>query len=232
MIKHALVTGGAERIGREISLHLAHNGWDVTIHYNHSSKEAKALAKEIEGLGQQAWIVKANFEKPEEVVGLFGRLAKPVTAFVSNASLFLNNEHDPENYRHRQVNYHVPIDLMKQFARNLPDAEHGSIVYLLDNSPLHDQLKFYAESRALLRASIRQYAVKYAAKMCINGIALGAVMKGENEPDEHFQEMISKAPLGQTKIEDVTQEVLRLLLTRSTTGEVRAVDGGFHLQTL
>ena len=48
----ALVTGGAKRLGREISVYLANRGYDVAIHYNNSESEAQDLAKEINSLGQ------------------------------------------------------------------------------------------------------------------------------------------------------------------------------------
>ena len=48
----ALVTGGAKRLGREISVYLANRGYDVAIHYNNSESEALDLAKEINSLGQ------------------------------------------------------------------------------------------------------------------------------------------------------------------------------------
>ena len=42
----ALVTGGAERVDREIAFTLAEQGCDIIIHYNRSADEAEELAKE------------------------------------------------------------------------------------------------------------------------------------------------------------------------------------------
>ena len=44
----ALVTGGAKRIGRAISLCLAGAGYAVAIHCNRSEDEAQSLMQEIE----------------------------------------------------------------------------------------------------------------------------------------------------------------------------------------
>ena len=43
----ALVTGGAKRLGREISTYLASRGYDVAVHYNNSESEALDVTKEI-----------------------------------------------------------------------------------------------------------------------------------------------------------------------------------------
>ena len=36
----ALVTGAARRIGREIAVALAHDGWDIAVHYASSRDDA------------------------------------------------------------------------------------------------------------------------------------------------------------------------------------------------
>ena len=42
-----LVTGAAKRLGREIALHFANQGWNVIIHYGQSAQEAEAVLDEI-----------------------------------------------------------------------------------------------------------------------------------------------------------------------------------------
>ena len=49
-----LVTGGAKRIGRAITLDFAAQGWAVAIHYGRSREEADALAAEIRAAGGRA----------------------------------------------------------------------------------------------------------------------------------------------------------------------------------
>ncbi|MDP3434421.1 MAG: pteridine reductase, partial [Bacteroidota bacterium] len=36
MTKTALITGAAKRVGKELALHLAAQGWNIAIHYNTS----------------------------------------------------------------------------------------------------------------------------------------------------------------------------------------------------
>jgi NAD(P)-dependent dehydrogenase (short-subunit alcohol dehydrogenase family) len=50
----ALVTGGAQRIGRAIALDLARHGWAVAVHYRRSRAAAEAVVAEIQKLGGRA----------------------------------------------------------------------------------------------------------------------------------------------------------------------------------
>ena len=43
----ALVTGAAKRLGRYIALALAHEGWDIVVHYGRAQDEATQLVHDI-----------------------------------------------------------------------------------------------------------------------------------------------------------------------------------------
>jgi NAD(P)-dependent dehydrogenase (short-subunit alcohol dehydrogenase family) len=45
MIRTALITGAARRIGKRMAMDLASQGWAVAIHYNSSRDEAQAVAR-------------------------------------------------------------------------------------------------------------------------------------------------------------------------------------------
>ncbi|WP_331851985.1 SDR family NAD(P)-dependent oxidoreductase [Polynucleobacter necessarius] len=49
-VKAVLVTGATKRLGREIALLFARQGWDVAVHYGRSAKEAAQTVEEIRGL--------------------------------------------------------------------------------------------------------------------------------------------------------------------------------------
>ena len=49
----ALITGGAVRVGRAISLGLARAGYDLVITYHSSSAQAKTLSADVSALGRQ-----------------------------------------------------------------------------------------------------------------------------------------------------------------------------------
>ena len=59
--KAALVTGGAARIGKEMSLNLAQKGYDIALHYNSSEKEALATRKLLLKTGVECELFAATF---------------------------------------------------------------------------------------------------------------------------------------------------------------------------
>ena len=63
----ALVTGGAKRLGREISTYLASRGYDVAVHYNNSESEAVDVTKEINSLGRISCLLYTS-PSPRDVV--------------------------------------------------------------------------------------------------------------------------------------------------------------------
>src|SRR3989338_5385523 len=87
----ALVTGGAKRLGRSISLALAGAGARVAVNYNTSEKEAADLVKEIQRQGSEAAAIQADVSRPGEVKKLVAAAEKQlggVDILVNNAGIF------------------------------------------------------------------------------------------------------------------------------------------------
>ena len=57
----ALVTGGAIRVGRAITLELAGAGYDVVISYRSSAGPAKETQAAVEALGRRCETVRVSF---------------------------------------------------------------------------------------------------------------------------------------------------------------------------
>lgn len=60
--KTALVTGGAQRIGRVLCVALARAGFDVAVHYRHSQAQAEQLVQELQSFGVRACAVQADLD--------------------------------------------------------------------------------------------------------------------------------------------------------------------------
>src|SRR5439155_20357914 len=87
MPKAALVTGGARRIGRALSLALAEAGFAVAIHYHCSQEEAQALAGEIGRSGGKAVALAADLAEEAAVAELLPRAIAavgPIGVLVNN----------------------------------------------------------------------------------------------------------------------------------------------------
>ena len=74
--KAVLVTGGAVRIGRAISTHLAQLGFDVAIHCHESTREAGELKGELLKRGVRAEIFRCDLNSEKSTQKLIGRVLK------------------------------------------------------------------------------------------------------------------------------------------------------------
>ena len=85
--KVGLVTGGAVRVGRAISLALAGEGMKVVVHYNSSSGAADELVEEIRRGGGEAVAIGADLSEVAEV----RRLAEEATAAFGGIDVLVNS---------------------------------------------------------------------------------------------------------------------------------------------
>src|SRR5882672_612022 len=89
--KHALVTGGAIRLGKAIALELASAGCDIALHYGSSRLEALATKKEVESRGVRCKLYQADLSSAKAVLDL-GRDVlkdfKSIPLLVNSAAIF------------------------------------------------------------------------------------------------------------------------------------------------
>lgn len=124
MNKNILITGGAQRVGKEISLFFAEKGWNVAIHFNKSKKEALALQKEIIRIGVKCCIIQANLSKYNEVKSIVKEASKKIgtiNCLVNCASIFENDDITKFNNQkwqsHFDINLKAPAILCAEFAK-------------------------------------------------------------------------------------------------------------------
>ncbi len=73
--RYALVTAGAQGLGRAIVRHLAQENYSLFFHYYSSQQEAEALQAEIVAAGGQALALHADLSQAEARVALVERIA-------------------------------------------------------------------------------------------------------------------------------------------------------------
>ena len=235
-----LVTGAAKRIGRAISLRLAREGYAVALHYNHSEREAAALAGEIEAAGGRACLLQADLSQEKEVAPLIGRaangLGQPITALVNNASLFEKDSALDATRAswdaHMETNLRAPFVLMQALAKALPEEARGCIINILDQRVFNLSPHFlsYTLSKSALWTLTRTMALALAPRIRVNGIGPGPTMKNERQSEEDFAAQWRAIPLARpTGPDEIAQTVLFLLNAPAVTGQMIAVDGGEHL---
>ena len=91
--KVALVTGSGRGIGRAIARRLAGQGADLVINFVHNQEPADEIAQEIQALGRQAIVVRANVGKLEGLEALFTQVREQfgrLDFFIANAASGFN----------------------------------------------------------------------------------------------------------------------------------------------
>lgn len=231
----ALITGGAKRIGKEICLHLAKQGYNILLHYNTSSLEAQLLQNEIIALGVNCEIEQANFLNESDVEQLFSN--HKFDLLINNASEFYNcniNQIDYTNLeRHFKVNLYAPIVLSKRLINNLSYSESkGSIINILDYyiNKMPKNFVAYAFSKKSLWEFTQLLASEAAPQIRVNAIAFNDTLRAPKQSLENFQKNVLNSPLQLSPtLEEVCNTISYLLNSPSITGQSIFLDGGKHL---
>lgn len=238
--KTALVTGGAVRVGRAISLALARVGARVVIHYNSSVTEAATAVEEIRAAGGVAEAQVADLRRIEEVERLVetaGQPFGPVDILVNNASVFPSApllDVDPDLWEETiAVNLRAPFFLTRGFGRAMKERGGGVIVNMADLAGLQSWSGYaaHAISKAGLVHLTRIAARALAPEVRVVAIAPGTILPPEELDEAQVQELADRAPLRRIGApSDAVEALMYLLRADFVTGEVLVVDGGRMLK--
>lgn len=238
--KAALVTGGAVRVGRALSLALAREGMRVVVGYGRSDAAARALVAEIRAEGGEAVALGADLARTEEVE----RLAREAEAAFGGVDVLVNNasvfpaegveETDPALWDHTlAVNLRAPFFLTQHLAPGMRARGGGAVVNLADLAGLQPWRGYaaHAVSKAGLVHLTKVAARSLAPEVRVNAIAPGTVLPPEDFPEEEVRRLAERAPLRRNGSPgDVVEALLYLLRADFVTGEVLVVDGGRMLR--
>lgn len=237
MNKNLLITGAAKRLGREIALAMAYDGWNVAIHYNNSHEEAQITAEEIRKKGRKAITVKADLTNHEEVAKIFPLVNEQlgeISCLINNASMFKNDNIGNVTLENMQDNMathlYAPVILSQQFAKQLQGE--GNIINMLDYCVLNLPEKFisYAISKSALWTATQMLARQLAPKIRVNGIAPGHSMMNEKEATENFTKAYNATPVQKpTMPEEICNAVKFIISSPTMNGNIIPLDGGKHL---
>ena len=231
----ALVTGGAVRVGRAISLGLARAGYDLVIAYRSSSAQAATLADEVAALGRTLVHVEADLGEAHAADRLidavrtsFGRLDVLVNSAASFQSVPLLDVDGDEWDQVMNLNVRAPHLIVRAAAEMLRESG-GCVVNITDLSAWQAWSAYphHAVSKAALAHLTRVQARALAPEVRVNGIAPGAVLPPDDWPMERWDALANVAVLQRTgSPNDVVQALLFLIEAQFITGHIMPVDGG------
>jgi NAD(P)-dependent dehydrogenase (short-subunit alcohol dehydrogenase family) len=237
--KVALVTGGAIRVGKAITLALADAGADIAFSYNASTDAAAATAVEIEAKGRRVLFHKADVARKEQVTALvdaavarFGRL----DVLVNSASLWRKTpwaELDETAWDQIMgVTLKGALFCVKAAAPHLAAHGEGAIVNITDLSafvPFPNYMPHSVAKAGLLNLTYA-LAIELAPAVRVNTVAPGPVLPPADYTPQQIEATARRTLLGRWgTAEDVANAVVFLAQADYITGAVLPVDGGEHL---
>lgn len=236
----ALVTGGAQRIGRHVACALHDRGYTVIVHYRRSADAANTLCAELnQKRSDSAAALGADFGKPDEIQ----RFAEAALQTYGRLDVLINNASDfyptplgditPDDWeRLFASNVRAPLFLAQAFTKALSSAQ-GCIINMADiyaERPLPEH-SVYCSAKAALVMLSKSLALELAPLVRVNAIAPGAILWPQEDSAFSAQEqrnLKDKVPLGKIgNPDDIASTIVFLVCDAPyITGQVIAVDGG------
>jgi enoyl-[acyl-carrier protein] reductase III len=243
----ALITGGSRGIGRACALRLAEAGADIVINYVTSQTAAERVAKEIQALGRNVAVVKADVSQQVDIQSMIefvretlGRLDILVSNAATGGFRALLSATARNFHAAYETNVLALLYLVQAAMPLLErkEDEGRSKVIALSSHGSHMALPFYGligSSKAALESLARHLTLEIGDRgVNINVVKSGLVDTDSTRripnADRMFEARKDKAMMGQRMLtaSDVADAVLFLSspLSDLVQGEVLTVDGG------
>ena len=239
MKKTVLITGAAKRIGRQLALDLAAEGWAVAVHYGSSAEQADDVVAQIEREGGSAFAMQAELKDPGAPRRLVAAAADRfggLTCLINNASVFEYDEAgtatDESWAAHMDVNLRAPVFLAQAFADALPRGSQGNVINILDGrvwklAPTHFS---YTISKSALWTATRTMAQAFAPDIRVNAIGPGPTLPHSGQTHEEFERRNELMLLQRGTTPGQVAEAVKFVLSApAMTGQMITLDGGQHL---
>jgi len=241
MNKTILITGAAQRIGKELALSFFNKGWDIIIHFNSSKVEAENLADKMNSeRSNSAIIVQANLDNPDEITKLVKRtLSKNsrIDALINNASTFYPTPigtFSEENWNALMgSNLKAPLFLIQSFHKEL-EKNKGFIINVTDINVDRALVNhsIYLAAKSGLQTLTKSLAKELAPNVRVNAIAPGAILEPPNTQwtTEQKNNIIQAVPMKKMGTEkDIVDAAIYLSEAKYVTGQILNIDGGKSL---
>lgn len=238
MKQTALITGASKRIGKAIAEHLAQKGWNVAIHYNNSSQEARNLAEtlSLKYPQQKFSVFGADLSIFNDVKNLIPQVISKIGTFellLNNASVFRKSyllETSDDLFENQiNVNLKAPFFLMRDFANY---CKNGNIINFVDTRVTSNKSNFaaYSLSKKGLWDITKMAALEFSPKIRVNAIAPGVTLPPEDEDEKYLDNLAKNIPMKKPGgVEPILKSVNYILENNHLTGQLLFADGGENL---
>lgn len=237
--KIALVTGGTRGIGKEISLMLARNNYEVWINYNHNDDAAHNTIKEIEKLNTDCKLLKfdvGNFENVKQV--LQPELEhNSVSVLINNAGtrrdgLFMWMNY--EDWKHLvDVNLNSIYNVTRLVISGMIKNKYGRIINLSSTSGqagFAGQVNYCATKAGIIGAS-KALAKEVAKRNVLVNVVSPGFIETELTADVDKKDIARQIPMGRWGTSGEVAAVIEFLISEKASyisGQVIGVNGGIY----
>ena len=241
--KVALVTGASRGIGRAVALALAATGAQVAVNFVNRRDAAMAVKKEIQVLGQESLLVRADVAAKQDVERMisdvfdhFGR----IDILVNNATLHRGGK----VHRLPESDWESVMDSCLRGAFHccqlvVPHMTARQSGRIINISSIMGRIGWPGDTAyGTAKAGLVGFTRSLAKEVAPHGITANVVMPGYIDTDmtsaltpRSKELMVSRIPLSRAGQPEEVAEVVTFLASQAAyvTGAVYVVDGGMSL---
>lgn len=238
MNKWALITGGAKRVGRHLSMHFAQRGYNVLLHVNQSIVDGQTLIGELSAAFPTQHFVLLPYNLCEwKTIGAlvskhFTRYGLP-EIIIHNASRYQPGRLDETTSDIMEemmaIHLYAPMMINQQYKTM---GGKGNIISVLDTAILSNTSShaMYLLAKKALAEYTKMAALEWAPAIRVNGLALGPVLPPEGKDDRYFKQVVQSTPLQrQVELTSITASIDYLLANKNVSGQIIYCDSAQHL---
>lgn len=235
--KVCFITGGSGRLGSEVAVSLAKNGYTVFFTYNRSKEKSKTILDAVRAFTPESAMIHCDVSKVNDIenafrtfTGLFNRL----DLLIPSASVFFSTSlpdvTEPEWESLVDTNLKGTFFTMQEGARIMKKQPFVSrIITMTDISANLVWKGFapYTASKAAVQHLTKVFAKVFAPNILVNSIAPGTVTinpEWNDGPEDELSKNIPLQRIGQPA--DIIEAILFLVKSDYVTGQVINVEGG------
>lgn len=231
--KSAFITGGSKRLGKEICISLAKEGYNIAFTYLNSIEDSKRTEKELNDIGIKVARVRADLTKSKDIKKFFNVGVRKIGTpdiLINNASVFtrvkfaeLNEEIFDKVISSNLKSYYLCSLEVAKYMKG--DGRIINISSLGGIKPYKNYLP-YSVSKAGVIMLTKCLAIELAPKILVNSIA-PSIIKFPKEKQVRYLPKEKKIPLCKYGMpNEITNSILYLINSKYITGEVLLIDGG------
>ncbi len=224
----ALVTGGALRVGRMISLALSRLGYQVVIHYNQSKSAACETRDQILAQPGQASILQADLTNVKAIQQLFFELDKldgTLDLLVNSAATMQANDIlslSKEDFASTMdLNLRAPLFCSQLAADRM--KERGSIINISDYFADQAWSKYplYGLSKTGIEHLTKILAKRLKPHIRVNCLALAPVLPPDGYSTDEWERLLLRSPGGDAvKGEQISQALEYVIKNEYISGQI------------